>query len=91
MQDEPPSAQPASVEDADMEDDTCGNEEEEEETEVQRVKIVRPFVRAHSQHVGVKELTGPQLPGSTDTAASFEFTDEGHTLGNALRYIIMKK
>ncbi|PNP80202.1 hypothetical protein FNYG_06445 [Fusarium nygamai] len=30
------------------------------------------------------------LPGSTDTAASFEFTDEGHTLGNALRYIIMK-
>lgn len=32
-----------------------------------------------------------QLPGSTDTAASFEFIDEGHTLGNALRYIIMKK
>ncbi|KAH8175863.1 RNA polymerase rpb3/Rpb11 dimerization domain-containing protein [Sarocladium implicatum] len=25
------------------------------------------------------------LPGSTDSAASFEFTDEGHTLGNALR------
>lgn len=32
-----------------------------------------------------------QLPGSTDTAASFEFTKEDHTLGNALRYIIMKK
>ncbi|UNI14390.1 RNA polymerase subunit AC19, variant 2 [Purpureocillium takamizusanense] len=30
------------------------------------------------------------LPGSTDTAASFEFIDEGHTLGNALRYVIMK-
>ncbi|KAK0710959.1 DNA-directed RNA polymerases I and III subunit RPAC2 [Lasiosphaeris hirsuta] len=30
------------------------------------------------------------LPGSTPTAASFEFLDEGHTLGNALRYIIMK-
>ncbi|CRK30294.1 DNA-directed RNA polymerases I and III subunit RPAC2 like protein [Verticillium longisporum] len=30
------------------------------------------------------------LPGSTDTAASFEFKAEGHTLGNALRYIIMK-
>ncbi|OHE96095.1 hypothetical protein CORC01_08632 [Colletotrichum orchidophilum] len=30
------------------------------------------------------------LPGSTDTAASFEFVDEGHTLGNALRYVIMK-
>jgi DNA-directed RNA polymerase I and III subunit RPAC2 len=31
------------------------------------------------------------LPGSSDTAASFEFTGEDHTLGNALRYIIMKK
>ncbi|CAN8096825.1 unnamed protein product [Discula destructiva] len=30
------------------------------------------------------------LPGSSDTAASFEFRDENHTLGNALRYIIMK-
>lgn len=30
------------------------------------------------------------LPGSTETAASFEFEDEGHTLGNALRFIIMK-
>ncbi|OTB00106.1 hypothetical protein M426DRAFT_324517 [Hypoxylon sp. CI-4A] len=30
------------------------------------------------------------LPGSSDTAASFEFLKEGHTLGNALRYIIMK-
>ncbi|KAH0132863.1 hypothetical protein KCU67_g16570, partial [Aureobasidium melanogenum] len=40
------------------------------------------------------ELTEPQrirvLPGSTDTAASFEFTKEDHSLGNALRYIIMK-
>ncbi|ORY69931.1 DNA-directed RNA polymerase [Pseudomassariella vexata] len=30
------------------------------------------------------------LPGSTTTAASYEFLEEGHTLGNALRYIIMK-
>lgn len=30
------------------------------------------------------------LPGSSDTAASFEFKKEDHTLGNALRYIIMK-
>ncbi|KAG9953777.1 hypothetical protein KCU85_g1075, partial [Aureobasidium melanogenum] len=40
------------------------------------------------------EIAEPQrirvLPGSTDTAASFEFTKEDHTLGNALRYIIMK-
>lgn len=42
-----------------------------------------------------EEETVPQrvriLPGSSETAASFEFLDEGHTLGNALRYIIMKK
>ncbi|KAL1392395.1 DNA-directed RNA polymerase I and III polypeptide [Phyllosticta capitalensis] len=30
------------------------------------------------------------LPGAEDTAASFEFENEDHTLGNALRYIIMK-
>ncbi|KJK77656.1 hypothetical protein H634G_07395 [Metarhizium anisopliae BRIP 53293] len=67
MDDVPPSAQAATVEDAEMGDGVEGEgeeEEEEEETEPQRVKI---------------------LPGSTDTAASFEFTDEGHTLGNALR------
>ena len=32
-----------------------------------------------------------QLPGSTDHAASFAFEKEDHTLGNALRYMIMKK
>lgn len=30
------------------------------------------------------------LPGASDTAASFEFEAEDHTLGNALRYMIMK-
>ncbi|KAF4634597.1 hypothetical protein G7Y89_g3490 [Cudoniella acicularis] len=30
------------------------------------------------------------LPGSSETAASFEFKKEDHTLGNSLRYIIMK-
>lgn len=30
------------------------------------------------------------LPGSTDNGASYEILDEGHTLGNVLRYIIMK-
>ncbi|CEL01642.1 Putative DNA-directed RNA polymerase I and III 14 kDa polypeptide (AFU_orthologue; AFUA_6G04610) [Aspergillus calidoustus] len=30
------------------------------------------------------------LPGASDTAASFQFEGEGHTLGNALRYAIMK-
>lgn len=31
------------------------------------------------------------MPGGSDTAASFEFIEEDHTLGNALRHIIMKK
>ncbi|EED12461.1 DNA-directed RNA polymerase I and III 14 KDA polypeptide [Talaromyces stipitatus ATCC 10500] len=30
------------------------------------------------------------LSGATETAASFQFKEEGHTLGNALRYVIMK-
>ncbi|KAM0719231.1 hypothetical protein Q7P37_005136 [Cladosporium fusiforme] len=30
------------------------------------------------------------LPGSSETAASFAFEKEDHTLGNALRYIIMR-
>lgn len=30
------------------------------------------------------------LPGSSPTAASFEFKNEDHTLGNALRYMVMK-
>ncbi|KAF1957620.1 RBP11-like subunits of RNA polymerase [Byssothecium circinans] len=30
------------------------------------------------------------LAGATDTAASFQFDGEDHTLGNALRYVIMK-
>ncbi|KUL84593.1 hypothetical protein ZTR_08694 [Talaromyces verruculosus] len=30
------------------------------------------------------------LSGASDTAASFQFKEEGHTLGNALRYVIMK-
>ncbi|KAL8739292.1 MAG: hypothetical protein Q9181_000022 [Wetmoreana brouardii] len=38
---------------------------------------------------------GPQrirvLPGASDTAASFQFDREDHTLGNALRFMIMKK
>jgi len=64
MEDAPTSAQ---VGEAQVEDEI--EEDQEEEVEPQRVRI---------------------LPGSTDTAASFEFIDEGHTLGNALRYVIMK-
>ncbi|KAI1408793.1 RBP11-like subunits of RNA polymerase [Hypoxylon sp. FL1857] len=42
-----------------------------------------PFEEEETQRVRI-------LPGSSETAASFEFLKEGHTLGNALRYIIMK-
>ncbi|KAI4257165.1 MAG: hypothetical protein LQ352_001756 [Teloschistes flavicans] len=31
------------------------------------------------------------LPGASETAASFQLDNEDHTLGNALRYMIMKK
>jgi DNA-directed RNA polymerase I and III subunit RPAC2 len=32
-----------------------------------------------------------QLPGSSETAASFALEKEDHTLGNSLRYLITKK
>jgi DNA-directed RNA polymerase I and III subunit RPAC2 len=57
--------------------------------EEQRVRIVREV--SYILPVWQSSLTDFQLPGSTDTAASFEFKKEDHTLGNALRYIIMKK
>jgi DNA-directed RNA polymerase I and III subunit RPAC2 len=77
----------ASVQDASMEDvppsaqpaasqdaEMDDVEEEEEEEEEEELDPQRVKI----------------LPGSTDSAASFEFVDEGHTMGNALRYIIMK-
>jgi hypothetical protein len=47
--------------------------------------------RARKRETGLTLGYHGQLPGSTDKAASFEFLNEGHTLGNALRYIVMKK
>jgi len=62
----------------------------EEEEPVQRViKIVCLNISICSHTIS--KLTRFKLPGSTETAASFEFTNEDHTLGNALRHIIMKK
>ncbi|GFF57654.1 DNA-directed RNA polymerases I and III subunit RPAC2 [Aspergillus udagawae] len=57
-------------------------EQEEFELEEKRIVVVRytaPVVRGSTP-----------LPGATETAASFQFEGEGHTLGNALRYAIMK-
>jgi DNA-directed RNA polymerase I and III subunit RPAC2 len=78
-----------------MADATAGAERpdglaEEDEEQVQRViRIVRVNYSICSHTIS--KLTNFKLPGSTETAASFEFTNEDHTLGNALRHIIMKK
>ncbi|KAJ3486929.1 hypothetical protein NLG97_g6520 [Lecanicillium saksenae] len=64
----------AQVEDVPDQDMPENGAAEEEEEEEQEVEAQRVKI----------------LPGSTDTAASFEFIEEGHTMGNALRYIIMK-
>ncbi|EEQ32617.1 RNA polymerase subunit AC19 [Microsporum canis] len=49
-------------------------EEEDEEAE---------FIADDHQRITI-------LPGAVETAASFQFEGEDHTLGNALRYVIMK-
>lgn len=54
--------------------------------EKQRLRLVWPCYYADQSSSDVV-----QLPGATDSAASFAFEKEDHTLGNALRYIIMKK
>ncbi len=41
--------------------------------------------------LSIAEANVEQLAGATESAASFQFDGEDHTLGNALRYIIMKK
>jgi DNA-directed RNA polymerase I and III subunit RPAC2 len=92
MDDAPPSHQPT-VEDDTEEQENPENMEEvedEDEDDIQRVKIVR-VLEPLCMVLCNSRLTFYQLPGSTPTAASFEFLEEGHTMGNALRHIIMKK
>ncbi|KAK4190392.1 putative DNA-directed RNA polymerases I and III subunit RPAC2 [Podospora australis] len=77
MDDAPTSHQPQqdeSMMDQDEVEDDEENDGEEEEEEEEEEEVQRVKL----------------LPGSTETAASFEFANEGHTLGNALRYVIMK-
>ena len=64
--------------------------DEEDEEPVQ--SVIRPVRWNHSicRHT-ISKLTDFKLQGSTATAASYEFKNEDHTLGNALRHIIMKK
>ena len=55
----------------------------------QRIRVVsKPTVPRRNSLSLIRPL---KLPGASDTAASFEFEGEDHTLGNALRYMIMKK
>ncbi|CAP68850.1 uncharacterized protein PODANS_7_8179 [Podospora anserina S mat+] len=79
MDDAPTSHQPE-VKDDTMVDDAGEDVEEEEDYEEEEEEEEEEEV----QRVKL-------LPGSTETAASFEFSNEGHTLGNALRYVIMRK
>lgn len=58
------------------------------ELDEQRIRIVSSVALECSEAYADHSF---QLPGASDTAASFEFKKEDHTLGNALRYIIMKK
>jgi DNA-directed RNA polymerases I and III subunit RPAC2 len=94
MVDAPPTeGEQAGAADA-MIDDDEEEEEEEEEEDVKRVNIVSLGPRMGPRQMANKILTrraSKQLPGSEDTAASFEFINEGHTLGNALRWVVMKK
>lgn len=59
-----------------------------------RITIVRTSIPQYAyDYEGEKfyDWLIQKLSGATDTAASFQFKEEGHTLGNALRYVIMKK
>ncbi|KAK4196705.1 putative DNA-directed RNA polymerases I and III subunit RPAC2 [Triangularia verruculosa] len=74
MDDAPTSHQPEVKDDTMVDDEGDDFDENEGEEEEEEVEIQRVKL----------------LPGSTETAASFEFANEGHTLGNALRYVIMR-
>ncbi|SPQ22789.1 6304e2b7-9de8-4a99-b526-49cc923a28ce [Thermothielavioides terrestris] len=80
MEEAPTSHQPENADDMSVdqdENDDAGEYEDDEAVEEEEEE------EEETQRVRL-------LPGSTPTAASFEFLNEGHTLGNALRYIIMK-
>ncbi|KAL8658205.1 MAG: hypothetical protein Q9226_001173 [Calogaya cf. arnoldii] len=51
----------------------------------QRIRVVSQL-----DHPSDPVVNMTKLPGASDTAASFQFDQEDHTLGNALRFMIMK-
>ncbi|DAA79365.1 TPA_exp: Uncharacterized protein A8136_0138 [Trichophyton benhamiae CBS 112371] len=67
-------AQPLEDQEVDVEQQEYIEDEEDEEDE---------YMANDQQRITI-------LPGAIETAASFQFEGEDHTLGNALRYVIMK-
>jgi len=66
-----------------------------QQTQRESVPDVTPHKPAQGQDLEpMQEAEGKPsialLPGALETAASFQFEGEDHTLGNALRYVIMK-
>ncbi|MCJ1481849.1 RNA polymerase subunit AC19 [Schaereria dolodes] len=49
-----------------------------------------PTPTTYNNDIVINEERIRVLPGASETAASFEFEGEDHTLGNALRCMIMK-
>ena len=80
--------------DKEMVDETASTKHPDglDEDEEPGQSVFRPVRGNHSisSHT-ISKLTDFKLQGSTARAASYEFKNEDHTLGNALRHIIMKK
>lgn len=57
--------------------------------EKMRLRIVCSI--QHMKMKLIRLLKMLQLDNATDTAASFSFENEDHTLGNALRYMLTKE
>ncbi|KAI0976231.1 DNA-directed RNA polymerase [Xylaria arbuscula] len=85
-------ARASSAEDADMEDaaPTSAQQLSESQEDGDDPMEEDEENEAAEEEEGEEPQRVRILPGSTSTAASFEFLKEGHTLGNALRFIIMK-
>ena len=74
--------------DNNTEGDAMVIDSDREVIEKQRLRLVSASLDIFLRH---HRLIYFQLPGSSDTAASFALEREDHTLGNALRYLITKK
>ncbi|KAF4263777.1 RNA polymerase subunit AC19 [Aspergillus fumigatus] len=85
---------PASVHSQDQDQsmmDTAPQElEQQQDYEQEEFELEEKRIVVHELSPTDRSLNLLQLPGATETAASFQFEGEGHTLGNALRYAIMK-